>query len=106
VTKGLVMLTLTHFLFLSIILFCIGVAGVLCRRNIIIVLMSLELVFNSANISLAAFSYYLQSLNGTIFVVFSITIAAAEVAVGLAILVTVYRLRKTVYVDELNVMRG
>lgn len=100
------MLTLTHFLILSLILFCIGLAGVLCRRNIIIILMSLELVFNAANISLAAFSYYLQSLNGTIFVIFSITIAAAEVAVGLAILVAVYRRRKTVYVDELNVMRG
>ena len=102
----MVMLTLTHFLILSIILFCIGVTGVLCRRNISIILMSLELVFNSANISLAAFSDYLQSLNGMIFVIFSITIAAAEVAVGLAILVAVYRRRKTVYVDELNVMRG
>jgi NADH-quinone oxidoreductase subunit K len=87
-------------------LFSIGVAGVLLRRNIIIVLMSLELVFNAVNISLAAFSYYLQSLNGMIFVVFSITIAAAEVAIGLAILVVVYRRRKTVYVDELNEMRG
>jgi len=82
------------------------VAGVLLRRNILIVLMSLELVFNSVNISFAAFSYYLQSLNGIIVVVFSITIAAAEVAVGLAILVTVYRRRKTVYVDDLNEMRG
>jgi NADH-quinone oxidoreductase subunit K len=87
-------------------LFSIGVAGVLLRRNIIIVLMSLELIFNAANISLAAFSYYLQSLNGVVFVVFSITIAAAEVAVGLAILVVVYRRRKTTYVDELNEMRG
>lgn len=100
------MLTLNHFLVLSFILFSIGVAGVLLRRNILIVLMSLELVFNSVNISLAAFSYYLQSLNGMIVVVFSITIAAAEVAVGLAILVTVYRRRKTVYVDDLNEMRG
>jgi NADH-quinone oxidoreductase subunit K len=100
------MLTLSHFLILSFILFSIGVAGVLLRRNIIIVLMSLELVFNAVNISLAAFSYYLQSLNGVVFVVFSITIAAAEVAVGLAILVVVYRRRKTVYVDELNEMRG
>jgi len=91
---------------LSFILFSIGVAGVLLRRNILIVLMSLELVFNSVNISFAAFSYYLQSLNGIIVVVFSITIAAAEVAVGLAILVTVYRRRKTVYVDDLNEMRG
>ncbi len=100
------MLTLSHFLILSFMLFSIGVAGVLLRRNIIIVLMSLELVFNAVNISLAAFSYYLQSLNGMIFVIFSITIAAAEVAVGLAILVVVYRRRKTVYVDELNEMRG
>ncbi len=76
------------------------------RRNIIIVLMSLELVFNAVNISLAAFSYYLQSLDGTIFVIFNITIAAAEVAIGLAILVVVYRQRKTVCVDELNEMRG
>jgi len=100
------MLTLTHFLMLSFILFSIGVIGVLSRRNIIIVLMSLELVFNAANISLAAFAYYMQSLNGVIFVVFSITIAAAEVAVGLAILVAVYRRRKTVYVDDLNELRG
>lgn len=100
------MLTLNHFLILSLILFSIGVTGVLSRRNIIIVLMSLELVFNSANISLAAFSYYQQSLNGTVFVVFSITIAAAEAAIGLAILVAVYRRRKTVYVDELKEMRG
>jgi NADH-quinone oxidoreductase subunit K len=99
-------LTLTHFLILSFVLFSIGVAGVLSRRNIIIVLMSLELVFNAANISFAAFSYYLHSLNGTIFVIFSITIAAAEVAVGLAILVVVYRERKTVYVDELSELRG
>jgi NADH-quinone oxidoreductase subunit K len=87
-------------------LFSIGVAGVLLRRNIIIVLMSLELIFNAVNISFAAFSYYLQSLNGTIFVIFNITIAAAEVAIGLAILVVVYRHKKTVCVDELNEMRG
>jgi NADH-quinone oxidoreductase subunit K len=100
-----IMLTLNHYLALSFVLFSIGVAGVLLRRNILIVLMSLELVFNSVNISLAAFSYYLQSLNGMVFVVFSITIAAAEVAVGLAILVAVFRRRKTVDVDELNEMR-
>ena len=104
--QGKNMLTLNHFLALSFILFSIGVAGVLLRRNILIVLMSLELVFNSVNISFAAFSYYLQSLSGMIVVVFSITIAAAEVAVGLAILVTVYRRRKTVYVDQLHEMRG
>jgi len=100
------MLTLNHFLTLSFILFSIGVAGVLLRRNILIVLMSLELVFNAVNISFAAFAYYLQSLTGLVVVIFSITIAAAEVAVGLAILVVVYRRRKTVYVDDLNEMRG
>ena len=100
------MLTLNHFLTLSFILFSIGVAGVLLRRNILIVLMSLELVFNAVNISFAAFAYYLQSLNGLVVVIFSITIAAAEVAVGLAILVVVYRRRKTVYVDDLTEMRG
>lgn len=100
------MLTLTHFLVLSFVLFAIGVAGVLLRRNIIIILMSLELIFNSANISLAAFSYFLKGLNGMVFVVFNITVAAAEVAIGLAILVTVYRNRKTVNVDELGDMKG
>lgn len=99
-------LTLTHFLVLSFILFLVGMTGVLLRRNIIIVLMSLELIFNSVNISLAAFSYFLQNLNGTIFVVFNITIAAAEAAIGLAILVAVYRRRQTVNVDELDEMRG
>ncbi len=99
------MVTLTHYLILSFLLFSIGVAGVLIRRNIIIMLMSMELIFNSVNISLAAFSYYLHSLSGTIIVIFNITIAAAEVAIGLAILVAVYRRRKTVYVDELNKLR-
>ncbi|MBI5885397.1 MAG: NADH-quinone oxidoreductase subunit NuoK [Deltaproteobacteria bacterium] len=100
------MLTLTHYLILSFTLFSIGVAGVLLRRNIIIVLMSLELIFNSVNISLAAFSYFLRSLNGTVFVIFNITVAAAEVAIGLAILVTVYRARRTVNVDEIDELRG
>lgn len=100
------MLTLSHYLALSLLLFSIGVAGVLVRRNIIIVLMSLELAFNSVNISLAAFSYFLKSLNGTMFVIFNITVAAAEVAIGLAILVCVYRNRKTAMVDDLNEMRG
>ncbi len=99
------MLTLTHFLILSFILFSVGVAGVLLRSNIIVVLMSLELIFNAVNISLVAFSYYLGTLTGNIFVVFNITIAAAEVAIGLAILVAVYRRRKTVYVEELNDLR-
>ena len=99
------MITLQHYLVLSCILFAIGVAGVLLRRNILIVLMSLEIVFNSINISLVAFSYYLQSMAGKVFAVFTITIAAAEVAIGLAILVVIFRHRKTVYVEDLNQMR-
>ncbi len=98
--------TLTHYLILSFLLFLTGVAGVLIRRNILVVLMSLELVFNAVNIALAAFSYYTGSLNGFVFVVFNITVAAAEVAIGLAILVCVYRQRRTVFVDELDEMKG
>lgn len=100
------MITLSQCLILSFLLFAIGVTGVLIRRNIIIVLMSLELIFNAVNISFAAFSYFLQSFNGTMFVIFNITIAAAEVAIGLAILITVYRMRKAVNIDELNEMKG
>ena len=99
------MITLYHYLVLSCILFAIGVGGVLLRRNILIVLMSLELVFNAVNLSLVAFSHYLQSMAGKVFVVFTITIAAAEVAIGLAILVVIFRQRKTVYVEDLNEMR-
>lgn len=99
------MIPLSHYLILSFIIFVVGIAGVLLRRNIIIVLMSLELIFNSINISLVAFAHFLQSMTGRIFVVFTITVAAAEVAVGLAILVAVYRQRKTVYVEELNEMK-
>jgi NADH:ubiquinone oxidoreductase subunit K len=99
------MIPLSYYLILSLLLFAIGLAGVLMRRNIIIVLMSLELIFNSINISLVAFSHYLQSMTGRILVVFTISVAAAEVAIGLAILVAVYRRRGTVYVDELNEMR-
>ncbi len=100
------MVPLSYYLILSLIIFSIGLSGVLLRRNIIIVLMSLELIFNSVNISLVAFSHYLQSMTGRIFVVFTITIAAAEVAIGLAILVAFFRARNSVNVDEANVMRG
>ena len=99
------MIPLSHYLILSLALFTIGVAGVLLRRNIIIVLMSLELIFNSINLTFVAFAHYLQSMVGRIFVIFTITVAAAEVAVGLAILVAVYRQRKTVYVEEIDDMK-
>ncbi len=100
------MIGIYHYLVLSFIIFSIGATGVLLRRNIIIVLMSLELMFNSVNISLVAFSYFLQSMTGRVLVVFTITIAAAEVGVGLAILVALYRVKRSVNVDEANILKG
>lgn len=100
------MIGIYHYLVLSFIIFSIGATGVLLRRNIIIVLMSLELMFNSVNISLVAFSYFLQSMTGRVLVVFTITIAAAEVGIGLAILVALYRVKRSVNVDEANILKG
>ena len=91
---------------LSAILFCIGVAGVLVRRNALVIFMSIELMLNAANLAFVAFGQRLQSLDGQIFVFFVMTVAAAEVAVGLAIIVNVFRLRETVFVDEINLLKG
>ena len=86
-------------------LFVIGLAGVLLRRNVLIVLMCLELMLNSVNINLVAFSYYLQDLRGQIFAIFVITITAAEVAVALAIVIAMMRNRTTLQVDGINLMK-
>jgi len=94
-----------HLLILSLILVIIGIAGVLIRRNVIIILMSIELILNAANINLVAFSRQWNNLTGQIFGVFNITIAAAEVAVGLAIVIAFFRNRETVNVDEMNLMK-
>jgi NADH-quinone oxidoreductase subunit K len=91
---------------LSAALFAIGVIGVLSRRNIFIILMSIEVMLNAANINLVAFSHYLQSLTGQVFTIFVITVAAAEAAVALAIIILIARNRGTVYVDEFTVMKG
>ena len=91
---------------LSAILFCIGVAGVLVRRNALVIFMSIELMLNAANLAFVAFAQHLHSLDGQIFVFFVMTVAAAEVAVGLAIIVNVFRLRETVFVDEINLQKG
>ncbi len=98
------MVPLSWYLVLSAILFIIGLVGVLQRRNVLIVLMCLELMLNSVNINLIAFSYYLQDLRGQIFAVFVITITAAEVAVALAIVIAMMRNRKTLQVDQINLM--
>lgn len=100
------MVPVSWYIALSAVLFIIGVSGVFLRRNIIIVLMSLELILNSVNINLVAFSYYLQDLRGQVFAIFTITVAAAEVAVALGILIALVRNRKTFNADEINTMNG
>ncbi len=96
----------SHLLIFSLVLFVIGMIGVLTRRNAIIVLMGIELMLNAANINFVAFSRQLGDLAGQIFAVFSIVIAAGEVAVGLAILIALYRNKDTINVDEISIMKG
>ena len=91
---------------LSAILFCIGVVGVLVRRNALVIFMSIELILNAANLAFVGLASHMNSLDGQIFVFFVMTVAAAEVAVGLAIIVNVFRLRETVFVDEINLLKG
>jgi NADH-quinone oxidoreductase subunit K len=94
------------YLALSAIVFTIGVVGVLVRRNALVIFMSIELMLNAANLAFVTFSRFLNTLDGQIFVFFVMTVAAAEVAIGLAIIVNVYRLKETVYVDEVNQLKG
>lgn len=91
-----------YYLFVSAVLFCIGVLGVLFRRNAIIIFMSVELMLNSVNLLLVAFSVYHNDTNGQVFVLFVMAVAAAEVAVGLAILVSVFRNLHSIDIDELK----
>ncbi len=100
------MVDVTHYLILSTIVFSIGVVGVLTRRNVIIILMSIELMLNSVNLNLVAFSDRLQDLSGQVFAVFVIAVAAAEAAVGLGIVISLFRNKETVNVDEIDLMRG
>lgn len=100
------MIPLWALLALSALLFVIGVVGVLVRRNALIIFMSIELMLNAANLAFVAFARQLNSLDGQVFVFFVMTVAAAEVAVGLAIIVNVFRLRETVFVDEINLLKG
>jgi len=94
-----------HYLALSAALFMIGVMGVMLRRNIIIVFMSIELMLNAVNINLAAFSTQWQNAVGQVFAIFVIAVAAAEAAVGLGIILAFYRNKDTLDVDEMNIMR-
>ena len=107
---------LERFLILSAVLFCIGLYGALARRNVITVLMSIELMFNAVNITLVAFSKYVvpvgveeqlgRMLTGQVFAIFIITVAAAEITLGLGIVIALYRNRETVDVSEASLMRG
>jgi NADH-quinone oxidoreductase subunit K len=99
-------ITTTHYLVLSLILFALGLVGVVVRRNFITVLMCVELILNAVNINFVAFSRQLGDLTGQVFVVFVITIAAAEAAIGLGIIIALARLKQTVNLDEANVMEG
>jgi NADH-quinone oxidoreductase subunit K len=99
------MAPLQSYLVLSAILFIIGAAGVISRRNAIIVFMSIELMLNSVNLTLIAFSMYLGDATGQMLVFFSMTVAAAEAAVGLAIVIALFRQKKTVNLDEINILK-
>ena len=96
---------LEHYLVVSVLLFCLGLLGVIVRRNLLVIYMSLELMLNAANLALVAFSRFSNNLDGQVFVFFTITVAAAEVAVGLALIVALYRKRQTAHVEDLTTLK-
>src|SRR5687767_10176087 len=96
---------LEHYLIVSALLFTLGLFGVIVRRNLLVIYMSLELMLNAANLALVAMSRYNNNLNGQVMVFFVITVAAAEVAVGLALIVALYRKRQTAHVEDLTSMK-
>ena len=100
------MITATHYLVLSLMMFSLGLIGVMVRRNFITVLMSLELIFNAVNLNLIAFSFRLGDLSGQILAIFVITVAAAEAAIGLGLIIALNRLKDTVILDDANEMRS
>jgi NADH-quinone oxidoreductase subunit K len=100
------LITVTHYVALSAVLFAIGVLGVLIRRNAILIFMSVELMLNAANLAFVAFARYYDQLDGQIISFFVMTVAAAEVAVGLALIVTIFRTKLSIDVDEISVMKG
>ena len=95
-----------HVLIVSLLLFAVGILGVLTRRNAIIILMSIELMMSAANLNLVAFSRQLNAINGQVFAVFTIAVAAGEVAVGLAVVLAMYRNRDSIFVDDVRLLKG
>lgn len=100
------MLPVTYYVILSAILFTIGAVGVLIRKNAIIIFMSVELMLNAANLAFVAYARYYEVLSGQIFVFFIMTVAAAEVAVGLALIVTIFRTKQSIDVDQMSNLKG
>lgn len=100
------MVPLNWYILLGAVVFSIGAVGFLIRRNIIIMLMSIELMLNAVNITLVAFNHYLQDMRGQIFVFFIIAVAAAEVAIGLALIIALFKNKPTINIDELNILKG
>ena len=98
-------ISLEHYLVVSALLFCLGLLGVIVRRNLLVIYMGLELMLNAANLALVAFSSFRNNLDGQVFVFFIITVAAAEVSVGLALIVALYRKRQTAHVEDLTTMK-
>jgi NADH-quinone oxidoreductase subunit K len=99
------MISSSFYLILSAILFTVGVVGVVARRNAVVILMCIELMLNSANLTFVAFSRYLASMTGQVFVLMTVAVAAAEVAIGLAIILSIFRLRETTDVDDINLLK-
>src|SRR5208282_25925 len=96
---------LSYYLALSVALFALGVIGVIIRRNAIVIFMSIEMMLNAVNLAFIGFSDYFKAVDGQMFVFFVLTVAAAEVAVGLALIVAIFRNRGSIYVDDLNILR-
>lgn len=100
------MIPLTHYLILAVLLFCIGVFGVVIRRNVLIIFMSIELMLSAVNLVFLSFARFLGSAEGHVWVFMVLTVAAAEAAVGLGIIVAIFRNKETVYVDEVRELKG
>lgn len=97
---------LFYYLAISAVMFTLGALGVILRRNALVTFMSLEMMYNAANLAFVAFAYHYQTLSGQLFVFFVMTVAAAEVAVGLALMVAIFRTKKSIDIDQLNSLKG
>jgi NADH-quinone oxidoreductase subunit K len=99
-------MAIQYYLILSLIMFVLGIVGVLVRRNAIVIFMCLEMMFNAANLAFVAFASYYNALDGQLFVFFVLTVAAAEVAVGLALIVAIFRTKHSIDVDQMSNLKG